>query len=141
VLVGLPALRVKGLFLAVTTLAFGFMAGSWMFNRGFWNGGRQSVRSAIRERPELFGVDFGEPRNYYYLCLAFLVATVVDRQPSAPHRRRSEHDRRARQRGHDRRVDGVTDAGKVDGVRRFRWARRAGWLPVRILVAGFQRDR
>jgi ABC-type branched-subunit amino acid transport system ATPase component/ABC-type branched-subunit amino acid transport system permease subunit len=77
VLVGLPALRVRGLFLAVTTLAFGFMAGSWMFNRAFWNGGRQSVRSAIRERPELFGVDFGEPRNYYYLCLAFLVATVV----------------------------------------------------------------
>jgi ABC-type branched-subunit amino acid transport system ATPase component/ABC-type branched-subunit amino acid transport system permease subunit len=77
VLVGLPALRVKGLFLAVTTLAFGFMAGSWMFNRAFWNGGRQSVRSAIRERPELFGVDFGEPRNYYYLCLAFLVLTVV----------------------------------------------------------------
>jgi ABC-type branched-subunit amino acid transport system ATPase component/ABC-type branched-subunit amino acid transport system permease subunit len=77
VLVGLPALRVKGLFLAVTTLAFGFMAGSWMFNRPFWNGGRQSIRSAIRERPEALGIDFGEPRNYYYLCLAFLVATVV----------------------------------------------------------------
>jgi ABC-type branched-subunit amino acid transport system ATPase component/ABC-type branched-subunit amino acid transport system permease subunit len=77
VLVGLPALRVKGLLLAVTTLAFGNMAASWMFARDFWSGGRFAVPSATRERPELFGVDFGKPSSYYYLCLAFLVVVAA----------------------------------------------------------------
>ena len=77
VLVGLPALRVKGLFLAVTTLAFANMTATWMFSRDFWSGGRFAISSATRERPTLFGVDFGSPDAYYYLCLGFLVLTVV----------------------------------------------------------------
>ncbi|HMG39987.1 MAG TPA: branched-chain amino acid ABC transporter permease/ATP-binding protein [Acidimicrobiales bacterium] len=77
VLVGLPALRVKGLFLAVTTLAFANMASNWMFAREFWSGGRPSVPSVTRDRPVLGGVDFGEPSNYYYLCLVFLVGVVL----------------------------------------------------------------
>ena len=37
VLVGLPALRVKGLFLAVTTLGFGVAASSWLLNPRFFD--------------------------------------------------------------------------------------------------------
>jgi ABC-type branched-subunit amino acid transport system ATPase component/ABC-type branched-subunit amino acid transport system permease subunit len=76
VLVGLPALRIRGLFLAVTTLAFGYMATSWMFARHFWSGGRFSIASASRERPVLLGVDLTSPTAYYYCCLAVLVAIV-----------------------------------------------------------------
>ncbi|MCU1353518.1 MAG: transporter related [Acidimicrobiales bacterium] len=75
--VGLPALRVKGLFLAVTTLAFGYMASSWMFGRSFWSGGQFSVPSATGERPRLPGLSFASPSAYYYLCLGFLAATVL----------------------------------------------------------------
>jgi ABC-type branched-subunit amino acid transport system ATPase component/ABC-type branched-subunit amino acid transport system permease subunit len=77
VVVGLPALRLRGLFLAVTTLAFANMASNWMFARDFWSGGRPSVPSLVRDRPSVAGVDFAAPANYYYLCLAFLVVVVV----------------------------------------------------------------
>ena len=77
VLVGMPALRVKGLLLAVTTLAFGNMAATWMFSRDFWSGGEFSIASARNQRPSAFGVDFGSPRAYYYLCLAFLALTAI----------------------------------------------------------------
>ncbi|MCU1453132.1 MAG: transporter related [Acidimicrobiales bacterium] len=77
VVVGLPALRVKGLFLAVTTLAFGYMASSWMFGRTFWSGGQFSVPSATSERPSFRGLSFASPSAYYYLCLGFLAATVI----------------------------------------------------------------
>ena len=77
VLVGLPALRVKGLFLAVTTLAFGYMAATWMFARDFWSGGEFSVPSGRSEIPTILGVDFAQPKAYFYLCLGFLVLTAT----------------------------------------------------------------
>ena len=39
VIVGLPALRVRGLFLAVTTLAFAVASASWLFQQDFFTGG------------------------------------------------------------------------------------------------------
>lgn len=77
VLVGLPALRVRGLFLAVTTLAFAYMASTWMFGLDFWSGGRSTISSVTRDRPTVLGIDLVEPANYYRLCLLFLVLTVV----------------------------------------------------------------
>jgi ABC-type branched-subunit amino acid transport system ATPase component/ABC-type branched-subunit amino acid transport system permease subunit len=77
VLVGLPALRVRGLFLAVTTLAFANMASSWMFARDFWSGGRSTVSSVARDRPSIAGFDLVAPNRYYYLCLAALALVVV----------------------------------------------------------------
>ncbi len=77
VLVGLPALHVKGLFLAVTTLAFGYMAATWMFARDFWSGGELSVPSGRSEIPTILGVDFAQPKAYFYLCLGFLVLTAT----------------------------------------------------------------
>ena len=72
VLVGLPALRVRGLFLAVTTLAFAVMAGTWIFVQDFFTGGTTAPRPP--DRPALFGVDVGESRRTLYLvCLATLI--------------------------------------------------------------------
>ncbi len=73
VLIGLPALRIQGLFLGVTTLGFALAAGSWFF---------QSFdifrpRGAIL-RPVLFGVwDLSSERAYYYVCLAALVLALL----------------------------------------------------------------
>ena len=43
-IVGLPALRVRGLFLAITTLAFAVMAENWLFERDVLTGGDSIVR-------------------------------------------------------------------------------------------------
>lgn len=77
ILVGLPALRVRGLFLAVTTLAFANMATNWMFGSTFWSGGRRVITGTNRDRPSVFGFDLTSPDRYYYLCLVFLVGTVA----------------------------------------------------------------
>jgi ABC-type branched-subunit amino acid transport system ATPase component/ABC-type branched-subunit amino acid transport system permease subunit len=79
VLIGLPALRTRGLFLTVTTLAFAIAASQWLFRREALNGGRNRIPR--QPRPVLGSVDFTAPRAYYYLCLAFLavVALVVSR--------------------------------------------------------------
>ena len=84
VIVGLPALRVRGLFLAVTTLAFAVASATWLFNQEFFTGGTSYPRPA--EKPVLdlgpIYIDFGASRkNYYFLCLVSLavVAAVVAR--------------------------------------------------------------
>ena len=84
VIVGLPALRVRGLFLAVTTLAFAVASATWLFSQDFFTGGTSFPRPA--DKPVLdigpIHVDFAASRrNYYFLCLVSLavVATVVAR--------------------------------------------------------------
>jgi ABC-type branched-subunit amino acid transport system ATPase component/ABC-type branched-subunit amino acid transport system permease subunit len=81
-LIGLPALRIRGLFLAVTTLGFALTVSSWLFNQRWLverTGGAET--SLELPRPVLFGIDFADQQNYYWLCLAIfiLVAFVVYR--------------------------------------------------------------
>ena len=82
--VGLPALRVRGLFLAVTTLAFAVASATWLFNQSFFTGGTSYPRPAEKPVFDLgpIHIDFGASRkNYYFLCLVSLavVAAVVAR--------------------------------------------------------------
>ncbi len=78
VLIGLPALRVRGLFLAVATLSFAAMCGNWMFVTKGWNGGANAISATLADdRPEFAGIDTSAPRTYYLLCLAFLGAAVL----------------------------------------------------------------
>ena len=84
VLVGLPALRVRGLFLAVTTLAFAVASASWLLNQDFFTGGTSTPRSPSPPVVELgpILVDFGASRrSFFFLCLGSLavVAVVVAR--------------------------------------------------------------
>jgi len=76
-LIGIPSLRVKGLFLAVATLAFATMAANWMFTQPGWNGGTNSISSVADSRPAFLGVDFESPKMYFLLCLGFLLAAVL----------------------------------------------------------------
>jgi ABC-type branched-subunit amino acid transport system ATPase component/ABC-type branched-subunit amino acid transport system permease subunit len=73
-LIGFPALRVRGLFLAVTTLAFAVAARGFILpHRVFVPHG--SVVSVRRGR--LAGVDLSSQRAYYYVCLVVLVVIVL----------------------------------------------------------------
>lgn len=73
-LVGLPALRLRGLYLAVTTLVFALSVTSWLLNDRFFS---WVPRSRI-ERPPLFGrVDISTPTRFYVFCLAVLVVVLV----------------------------------------------------------------
>ena len=72
-LVGVPALRVRGLFLAVATLAFAVASARWLLVQDVFTGGTTIPRPA--RPPSIFGIDFGASRaNLYYLCLGSLAA-------------------------------------------------------------------
>jgi ABC-type branched-subunit amino acid transport system ATPase component/ABC-type branched-subunit amino acid transport system permease subunit len=73
-LVGLPALRARGEFLAVSTLAFAVCANSFFFNPTNFN----SIIPGDFVRPILFGhLNLVNGKTLYYLCLAVLVAVVL----------------------------------------------------------------
>ncbi len=73
-LVGLPALRARGEFLAVSTLAFAVCANSFFFNPTNFN----SIIPGDFVRPVLLGhLNLVDGKTLYYLCLAVLVAVVL----------------------------------------------------------------
>jgi branched-chain amino acid transport system permease protein len=72
--VGLPALRLRGLYLAVTTLVFALAVDSWFLNRQFFDWiPRQRV-----ERLPVFGrIDISTPTRYYVFSLVVLALVFV----------------------------------------------------------------
>lgn len=72
-LVGIPALRIKGLFLAVTTLSFSIAVGSMLFSERYFGW----LLPEDIERPTFFFIDFEDERSMYYLSVLALVATIV----------------------------------------------------------------
>ena len=70
-LIGLPALRIRGLFLGVTTLAFAIAATNWIFQWDILTADQPIVR------PYLFGVfDTTPERPFYLVCLAGLLLSL-----------------------------------------------------------------
>jgi ABC-type branched-subunit amino acid transport system permease subunit len=72
VAIGLPALRRKGLFLAVTTLGFALVAQSWLIGQDWMAG-----VGATLHRPELAGVSFHGQHAYYLVVLGGLLLAVL----------------------------------------------------------------
>ena len=67
--IGLPALRIKGLFLAVTTLAFSVATSTWVLRFGW-------VPDQVT-RPAFLGFDSKtDERTYYYIALAGLALVI-----------------------------------------------------------------
>ena len=73
--IGLGALRVKGLLLAVTTFAFALAAQQYVFRRPAFNGGFS--QSIPFRRGSVGPLDLDSQRSYYYLCLVVLVIVLV----------------------------------------------------------------
>ena len=73
-LVGLPALRLRGLFLGVATLGFALATSSYFLNRQFFGW----IPVGRIERPDLLGVvDLNSPTRIYYLALGTLVLSLL----------------------------------------------------------------
>lgn len=72
VAIGIPALRIRGLMLAVTTLGFALMAQGWLFQQNWMLGSGVSIG-----RPQLgsFALDTG--KKYYFFSLFFAILGLV----------------------------------------------------------------
>ncbi|NNE73278.1 MAG: ATP-binding cassette domain-containing protein [Acidimicrobiales bacterium] len=70
-LIGLPALRVKGLFLAVVTLAFAVASTNWLFQQDFLIGSGTATEEVVE--PVIGPVDFAGRKAFYWLCLGSLM--------------------------------------------------------------------
>jgi ABC-type branched-subunit amino acid transport system ATPase component/ABC-type branched-subunit amino acid transport system permease subunit len=76
-LIGLPALRIRGLFLAVITLAFSVAASGWLLEQDWLNHrGDDGATSMSIPRPEFGGVSFDTEIRYYWACLGALVVAM-----------------------------------------------------------------
>jgi branched-chain amino acid transport system permease protein len=76
VLVGFPALRVQGPWLAFVTLAFNLLVFLVLNNEEELTEGSRGIRIP-RTDVAVFGIDLSSNRNYYYFCLIFLVAATI----------------------------------------------------------------
>jgi branched-chain amino acid transport system permease protein len=72
VLFGFPSLRIKGLYLAVATLAAQFFC-DWFFSRNKWVTNDSSSGSVSVANLELFGFAIDTPARRYVFVLAFVV--------------------------------------------------------------------
>jgi branched-chain amino acid transport system permease protein len=71
VLVGLPALRMTGVYLTIATLAFALIIQE-VFTR--WDHVTHGLKGRPVDKPVLFGVSFASDWAFYFLCLAMLIA-------------------------------------------------------------------
>jgi branched-chain amino acid transport system permease protein len=72
--VGLPSLRLHGLYLAITTLAFSHIVGAALLAGGSFTGGGRGI---VIGRPVILGMDLGSDRAFYWFCLAMCVLAVL----------------------------------------------------------------
>lgn len=70
ILVGLPALRMTGVYLTIATLAFALIIQE-VFAR--WDRVTGGLKGKPVDRAVVFGVPFGRDEAWYFLCLAFLI--------------------------------------------------------------------
>ena len=74
VVVGLPALRVKGIYLGMATLAFGFIVEEVMARWEHVTGGNAGLSV---QAPKLFGWELESTGEFYGLCLLVCVAATL----------------------------------------------------------------
>jgi branched-chain amino acid transport system permease protein len=80
VIIGLPAIRIQGLYLAVTTLAFGYAMQNYVLNKNFWLGDLllPDGFAAGLVRPHLYGrFDLESNRAFYLVCVAALALVMA----------------------------------------------------------------
>jgi branched-chain amino acid transport system permease protein len=73
-IVGLPALRMTGIYLSIATLAFSVIIQE-VFTR--WESVTHGFAGMKVDKPVIFGIAFDDDRSFYYLCLFFLVVVLL----------------------------------------------------------------
>ena len=74
VVVGLPALRVRGIYLGMATLAFGFIVEEVLARWESLTGGNAGLQIG---HPQLFGWTLDSAEAFYFLCLATTVLAAL----------------------------------------------------------------
>jgi branched-chain amino acid transport system permease protein len=74
VVVSLPALRVKGIYLAMSTLAFGFIVEEILARWESVTGGNAGMRL---NKPTIFGWTLNSATEFYFLCLLITILATV----------------------------------------------------------------
>jgi branched-chain amino acid transport system permease protein len=74
VIVGAPALRVKGIYLGIATLAFGFIVEEVFARWEDVTGGNAGLNV---KPPEIFGFKLDTDLSFYYLCLGLCVIVTL----------------------------------------------------------------
>jgi branched-chain amino acid transport system permease protein len=80
VIIGLPAVRIQGLYLAVTTLAFGYAMSGYVLKKTHWIGAHLLPKGFASQvgRPLLYGrLDLENDRTFYFVCLSFLLVAML----------------------------------------------------------------
>src|SRR5438093_5558695 len=73
VLVGLPALRMTGVYLTIATLAFALIIQEALTH---WDSVTGGLRGKAVDKAVIFGVSFAADWAYYFLCLAVLTGAL-----------------------------------------------------------------
>ena len=73
-IVGVPALRLKGIYLAIATMAFGFIVEEVVTRWEHVTGGNSGKQLA---QIDLFGFAINSDTRFYYLCLALVVIILL----------------------------------------------------------------
>jgi len=74
VIVGLPALRIRGIYLAIATLSFGFIVEEVFARWDKVTGGNAGIHI---KAPEMFGWKLSSGEEFYFLCLVITVACTL----------------------------------------------------------------
>jgi branched-chain amino acid transport system permease protein len=74
IVVGIPSLRLKGLYLAITTLAFAYIVNHIILYAEPWTHGPNGV---FVTGAHLFGADLQRGKALYYLTLGLTIATIL----------------------------------------------------------------
>ncbi len=74
VIVGLPALRVKGIYLGMATLSFGFIVEEILARWESVTGGNSGL---YVKKPEIFGWSLNSSEEFYFLCLLVTVISTL----------------------------------------------------------------
>ncbi|BEP68506.1 MULTISPECIES: branched-chain amino acid ABC transporter permease [Variovorax] len=74
VVVGLPALRVKGMYLAIATLSFGFIVEEALARWESVTGGNAGKSVPA---PQVFGYALDSTESFYFLCLVCVVGSTL----------------------------------------------------------------
>jgi branched-chain amino acid transport system permease protein len=74
VIVGLPALRMAGIYLGIATLAFAVIIQE-VFTR--WESVTGGFAGMAVDKPIIFGIRFNDEASFYYLCAVLLALTIL----------------------------------------------------------------
>jgi branched-chain amino acid transport system permease protein len=72
--VGIPSLRLHGLYLAITTLAFSYIVSAGILAGGKFTG---AGRGIMVMRPTMLGMDLSSDRAFYWFCLGVCILAVL----------------------------------------------------------------